>query len=365
MGGRGYCGRMNGRCDVVVIGGTIAGLTSAIELRRQGMRVVVLDPNDQFQSVVTGPGVVSPAGALTGVAEERPPHDLGGYVAAQGFVEQVAEAAKIPRLRTSLSRRTVNKDSEPVSARLKVSGIRLAQATDQPIAHLQLRPGWSAKDALLVDPSGYGTALVELALNLGVEFVHNATITRFRHAYSLHTVHYRSQIAWQPTMYSLTSPRQIDTIGVSPWGRQVTAGSAAFAPIIRATGMDLSQVVVTPDSPAHVLRPDGDDVLVSGHAVSPPALETVTVGLSRWLEEHLHLSILEVGGFGVQPTPAQDPRVGASPVPGAFWAGGHGMWELTRGTASGLWLADRLMNEGTPDRLPLANRLRARVRRTG
>lgn len=353
---------MNGRADVVVIGATVAGLTSAIQLRRHGMRITILDPNAKSESVVAGHGVVSPAGALTGVAEERPPHDLGGYVAASAFVEKVASDAQVDVRNVSLTRRTVDRDAEPVSGRLRESGIRLVQVRDQPLPGLNLRPGWSAKEALLVDPVAYAGALTNLALALGVEIIHDATVTRFRHFNGFHTVAYRSQIAWQDPVRSVVAPRQIDTMGVSPWGRVVTGGTAQLAPILLAKGVALDQVIVTPDSPAHVIRPHGDGVLISGHAVSPPALETAAVGLAAWVGDKLGLEVGETGGFGVQPTPAQDPRVGAAAIPGAFWAGGHGMWELTRGTASGLWLSERLLRDGSgSDRLPLPSRIRARV----
>lgn len=355
---------MAGLYDVVVIGGTIAGLTSALQLRRKGMRVVVLDPNSGNESAVVGHGVASPMGALTGVAEERVPHNLGGYVAASGFVGWIAGRQAVDVQQTGLVRRTMYEDREPVDARLRASGAVLVGSFDQPLPGLTLRPGWRVEDALLVDPVTFVDALVAEAKAWGVEIVHNAAVTRFRRNYGLHTVHYRSQLTWERTMFSVVAARVIDTMGVSPWGSQI-GGASQAAPLVVARGLAIDSVLVLPDAPAHVIRPWTDDqVIVTGHSVSPPALETARVGLAHWLSDALGLTVSLRAGFGVQPTPEQDARSGASAIPGTFWASGHGMWELTRGTASGLWLAERLLHDPeSPQRLGWGSRLRAKATR--
>ena len=55
---------------------------------------------------------------------------------------------------------------------------------------------------------------------------------------------------------------------------------------------------------------------------------------------------------GARPVSADGmPLIGASKVPGIFIAGGHGMWGITLGPATGKLLADQIVKGEIPDQL--------------
>ena len=76
-----------------------------------------------------------------------------------------------------------------------------------------------------------------------------------------------------------------------------------------------------------------------------------------WAVATLGLTGVEMGKLAIDPSDHGRPIVGASAIPGGFYARGNGRGELMNGTASGWYLAE-LMADGAGT-LPPISRLRA------
>ena len=87
--------------DVVVLGATVAGLTAARTLAREGFNVVVLDPNMEHRSAAIGHGVAA-AGHASTVADMRSEYGddvtiehIVRNVHGTGFIRQVIAEAGV------------------------------------------------------------------------------------------------------------------------------------------------------------------------------------------------------------------------------------------------------------------------------
>lgn len=354
--------------DVIVIGATIAGLTSAIKLAQRGAQVAVLDPNPAPASAALGHGIA--AVSLLGEPDEGAgrPVALRARVSALAsaieLIEQWAAERDVPAERVTLLERTINADDRSTEAqRLRGAGVEIRPSHEQPLAGLDLAPGWGVAQQLIVDPVRYAEALHDIAAELGVTVAHNVTITRFRRHQVLHAVHYRSQLAWERGMLADWSARVVDTQAVSPWGRHARTDATMIAPVALAEGVAISSVLSLRDAPSRLIRPWGDGALIVGHPVPAAAIETASMGLRHWVDERLGWPVAAMSSFGIEPRGAGEETEGAAVIPGGFWSGGHGLWELASGTASGLALAERLLHDRDhQQRLPVLSRLRASVR---
>lgn len=356
--------------DAIVIGATVSGLTSAITLARCGVKVIVLDSFDEGSSVLVGHGLATVAlGDDLNVGQtedETLLRRLGRILDAQSFVADIADTVGLHTDTIGFVERTVEPDDRLDEERNLLRRLG-AKTVSLPPAHLggvSVGSGYRVADQLMVDPIEYGKGLREVALACGVTFSHRVTVTRLRRRQLLHAVHYRSQLAWENTMFAEWAPRVIDTQAISPWGRHARPTAPLTSPVMIGEGIDLAAPVALRDTPARLLRPFRDKILVVGHPVPAAALETATMGLRHWLTERLGVNIRTESALGLEPSTLGSPSEGAAPIPGAFWAGGNGLWELGRGTAAGLAIARRLLSEPDAEqRLPVLSRLRAGVRR--
>ena len=356
--------------DAVVIGATISGLTSALTLARRGAKTVVLDPFPDGASASVGHGVATVALgddlAVGRTSDETLLRRLGRVLDAQSFIAGLAESHGVPIARMPLVERTLAHDPHlAVERRMLVRlGASVTPVPADSVAGLDLGPGFMVPDQLVVDPAAYAAALRRAATEAGVTLMHLVTVTRLRRHRVLYAVHYRSQLAWEHSMQVEWAPRVIDTQATSPWGRHVRQGQALSVPVVLTSGITLDAVLALRDTPARLLRPYRDGVLAVGHPVPPAALETATLGLRQWVSERLGAPASVTSSYGIEPGSLENPSEGASPIPGGFWAGGNGLWELARGTAAGLAIARRLLSDPDAEqRLPAAFRLRALLRR--
>lgn len=357
--------------DAIVIGATVAGLTCATKLANRGVHVAVLDPAPAPESASVGHGVLTSSlgddlsRLIDAVGPDEAATRMRLFARAMDYVNSVADCGDVARQPLAVAERTLAPDGRlDTEARvLRAAGFEVRPATDQPFDGVSVRPGFEVAGQLALDPHRYGAALHDRAEQAGVTLLHNVTVTRFRRHQVLHAVHYRSQLAWEHGMLADWASRVIDTQAVSPWGRHARSLDPLVAPVVMAEGIGLDAVVALRDTPARLVRPWADGVLVVGHPVPPAASETATVGLRHWLTDRLGLRPGAVASFGIEPDEPGEPREGAAVILGGFWAGGNGLWELGFGTISGLALAGRLLGDVPEQRLPVLSRLRARINR--
>lgn len=366
----GYGEPMSRVYDVIVIGATVSGLTSAVALARRGMKVIVLDPNRAGGSAAIGHGLMTlSTGDLIQLADSS--KDLvaariRGLQLARAFVTNLIAEAEVAHLRLPLAERSLSPspDLDIEQRLLGANGVAATSSTDQPLSGVRLAPGWSVGDQIAVDPVAYSHGLNDLALSSGVQILTDVTVTRFRFHQVMHAVQYRSQLAWEQNVLTVWAPRVIDTQGISPWGLQARLGEPLVAPVVVAEGPQLRTALAIRDAPARLIRPWQDRVLIVGHPVPDPALQAAKVGLSHWVSSVLRMEVTQTAAFGVE-SPNDEAQEGASDIHGALWAGGNGLWELASGTAAGLKLAQLLLDaEGKGQRLPAVSRLRALVSRS-
>ena len=111
-------------------------------------------------------------------------------------------------------------------------------------------------------------------------------------------------------------------------------------------------------STAWLSRPVGEKALVLGQKSTGVRIDKAADELKAWCEAELGAVDVELGRLAIDPSDHGRPVVGASAIPGGFYARGNGRGELMNGTASGWYLAE-LMTDGPDATLPPISRLRA------
>lgn len=341
--------------DVLVIGATIAGLTTAVAAAAAGAAVLVIDPGE-ITRFGTGLVTVAMGSTLREVELSR------GIPAAETMVAEVKRATDwlgetLPLYGAQLVDRTAYSLAvdghlafhlRQEARLLRRAGVTVDFTDGQPLAPLVTRPGIVLPNQAQVEPRRHRHALGAAAVAAGVEVVREVTLGRFvpGRGWSVSYQHSSGPV-------TVTSPTVIDTIGSAPWGPvagrvgttlrvcPVVQGSAGFFP------PDIHVLVDTPAAMVTTLR---QHTVLVGHPVALNDEHAATVDLVA-LAGRLGLTVTGVRARHVELTADHLPRVGRVPLlDGAWLARGFGMWETTLATAAGLQLGAAVT--GTSDALP-------------
>ena len=347
--------------DVLILGATVAGLTAARRLARVGYDVVVLDPNSAGVSAAIGHGVAAVGHAST-IANMA--HAYGLDAAQEHIRRNIAgmrEIGKVAPDAVSLPLRDRSlpggdeEENRSIVRLLRDAGAdaQLLVTPDGPIIISQ---------ALTVDPSHYAVALRDAAISAGAQVVDDVTVTHMVRRDGLTKVRFRDNRAWVREPSATSGVAVIDTLGISPWGRAARVGPVQWVPVIRATATKLRREVgLESRSQAWMVRPLGDDrVLVLGQKVALSRIDHATHQLRDFVESRFSGSNLDVARLAIDPSDHGRPIVGASAIPGGFYARGNGRGELMNGTASGYYLYGLLTDVRSSDNaLPPLSQLKA------
>ncbi len=326
--------------DLLVLGATVAGLTTALAAAGAGASVLVVDPN-QVSRFGLGLLTVGMGDTLREVEVHR------GIPAGQTLIAEAGRAIDwltetlpshgvTPTARTTYSLAVDGHLAFHLrqEARLLRHGGAEVDFTDgEPLPGLVTRPALVLRDQAQVDPNQHRQALTAAALAAGVEVVTGVGLGRFIPGQPW-TVTY--DLAGYPV--TVTTPSVVDTIGVSPWGRR-TGGSLRVCPVLltEATGLsyDLHVLVDTPAALVFTLRGHG---VVVAQPTLPRGEHAATVDLVAFASR-LGLTVTSVRSRHIEVTGDRLPYVGRVPLlDGAWLARGFGLWETTLGTAAGLQL---------------------------
>ncbi len=357
--------------DVVVIGATVAGLTAARRLASEGFDVTVMDPNPEGASVGIGHGVAACAHASTVAnmasaygkepAQEHVRRNLAGMseirrVIAAGGVEHRSLVLQDHSLGVALAR-----ELREVAALITDAGARVEVLE---ISDHHRAGAWLSSDAIALDPATYGAALASQAATVGAVIRYDTTVTHLQRRDGVSLVSHRDNVAWSRALEVTRAVAVVDTLGISPWGRIARVAPPEWVPVLRCrTKTPIDAVTLLAGPPVWMLRPDGDEAIVLGVKTSPAAFDEAAAELHRWAAATLGATDLRAARLVIDPSDHGRPAVGASAIPGGFYARGNGRGELMNGTASGAWLASLLIGSEERDiALPLSSRMRAHAR---
>ena len=343
-----------GAKDVVVLGATVAGLTTAIEIARAGASVTVLDPS---HSTRFGLGLITVGQGST--LREIELHRGAGAVAT--YVDWTRRAGDWLRLTLPAHGVTI---SDHDAYELCVDGhlafhlvqekrlLRLADEQvdiiDEVPLPLAVRPALYLPDQSVVDSWAHRTALTDLATGLGVTIVRDVELGRFLR-------HHEWQVPYRvgDRHHSVTAAEVVDTIGVSPWGDLVLDLATVVHPIVEAEG-DCEQIHTFVDTPAALVYGSRGFTVVIGQPVSEVRERPAAADLVGWVTSQLKRQVTKVRARYAEVTADRVPVVGAIPlVRGAWVARGFGLYETTSATAAGLQLAEALVSGGPQPWAPL------------
>ncbi len=357
--------------DVVVMGATVAGLTAARRLASEGFGVTVLDPNPDGASVGIGHGVAACAHASTVAnmasaygdksAHEHVRRNLSGMseirrVLAAGGVDHLQLPLHDHSLGVSLARelRSVARLITEAGARVEVVEVNEDHRAG----------AWLTSEALAIDPAGYGAALASQAATAGAVIRYDTTVTHLQRRDGVSLVSHRDNAAWARDLQVTRAVAVLDTLGISPWGRIARVAKLQWVPVLRCrTDESVEAVSLLAGPPVWMVRPVGDETMLLGVKTSPEAFDDASAELQRWAEATMGATDVSMSRLVIDPSDHGRPAVGASAIPGGFYARGNGRGELMNGTASGCWLASLLVGSEERDvALPLSSRIRAQAR---
>ncbi len=360
--------------DIVVIGATVAGLTAARRLASEGFGVTVLDPNPEGASASIGHGVAACAHASTVAnmasaygdesAHEHVRRNLSGMseirrVLAAGGVEHSTLPLHDHSLGVALARelRDVAKLITEAGARVEVVEVNEDHRAG----------AWLTSQALAVDPVAYGATLASQAATAGALMRYDVTVTHLQRRDGMSLVSHRDNAAWARDLEVTRAVAVLDTLGISPWGRIARVAPPQWVPVLRCrTEEAVEAVSLFAGPPVWMVRPDGEETMLLGVKTGPESFDGAATELMRWAETTLGASDVHLSRLVIDPSDHGRPAVGASAIPGGYYARGNGRGELMNGTASGCWLASLLIGSEKRDvALPLSSRMRAQARSLG
>ncbi|HJE50719.1 MAG TPA: FAD-binding oxidoreductase [Tessaracoccus flavescens] len=347
--------------DVVVLGATVAGLTVARMVASEGYDVVVLDPNLEGRSAAIGHGVAAPGHASTIV---NMANHYGVEPAREHIRRNLASIEEIRQILPSHQPIKLRDLSLPGGDEAETRALLKIYRDEGATADLLISPDGAAllTDAVAVEPAVYAEALRASAVSAGAKVVHGVTVARLTRREGATKVWFRNNLAFAADLGSLSGAAIIDTLGVSPWGRTARVGPAQWVAAVRFTPRKpVRDVTLRADGAAWMLRPIGEGrALVLGQKVSLSGIDRAVDELEQWAANRLGGTDTEPGRLAIDPSDHGRPVVGASAIPGGYYARGNGRGELMNGTASGYYLAHLLMGqEGSANQLPPLNKLRA------
>lgn len=340
--------------DVVVLGATVAGLTTAIEVARAGGSVTVLDPS---RATRFGLGLLTLGQGST--LREIELHR--GAAAVTTYVDWTRRAVDWLRLTLPAHGVTI---ADHDAYELCVDGhlafrlvqekrlLRLADeqvdiVDDVPLP-LAVRPALHLPGQASLDSWAHRTALTDIATGLGVRVVRDVELGRFlrRHGWE---VRYQAE----GSSHAVTAAQVVDTLGASPWGDVVLDLSTVVHPIVEAEG-DCQEIHTFVDTPAALVYGSRGFTVVIGQAVSEVRERPAAADLVGWVTSQLKRRVTKVRARYAEVTADRVPVVGAIPIlRGAWVARGFGLYETTSATAAGLQLAEALVSGGPQPWAPL------------
>lgn len=344
--------------DVVVLGATIAGLTVARRLAHKGYDVLVLDPNVESDSAAIGHGIAAVGHASTIAAMAN---SYGLDEAREHIRRNLAGFHEIRRIHPDHQSLLLTDASLPGGDESESRALVDLYRGEGIEAELLVAPdGVSIRtEALAVDVTAYAETLRAAAVAAGANVVHSVTIAHLTRREGMTRVHFRNNLAWVRDLGMVAGRAVIDTLGVSPWGAAAKVGSTQWVPVVRCTPQAaLTGVSLRATSSAWMLRPVGTSALVLGHKVHASRIAQATAELHDWCVTHLGATQIEGGRLAIDASDHGRPVVGASGIPGGFYARGNGRGELMNGTASGWYLAE-LLSGSSVNSLPPLRHLRA------
>ncbi|MFT3888947.1 MAG: FAD-dependent oxidoreductase [Arachnia sp.] len=349
--------------DVLVLGATVAGLTVARRLAHRGFDVLVLDPNGEGESAAIGHGVAAVGHAST-IANMA--HAYGLEAAREHVRRNLAGIEEIREISPAHDEVTLRDLSLPGGDETESRRIVELYREAGHGADLRVSPDGVAihTAAFAVDPTAYAHALRAAAVAAGAHVVQGVTVVRLTRREGATRVHFRNNLAEVRDVGTVSGAAVVDTLGVSPWGRAALVGPAQSVPVVRCVpSRPLREVTLRAASTAWLMRPVGDRALVLGQKTTPERVGDAAGELRRWCEERLGATDVELGRLAIDPSDHGRPVVGASAIPGGYYARGNGRGELMNGTASG-WYLTELMADGPGTTLPPISRLRAMMSRS-
>lgn len=347
--------------DVAVLGATVAGLTVARLLAAEGFAVVVLDPNDEGASAAIGHGVAAIGHASTMAAMA---HAYGMAAAREHTRRNVAGLEQIADLYPAAERLSMRDDSLPGADEAETLELAELYRGEGGRADVLVAPGGVSlvSEVLTVDPDDYAAVLRAAAVKAGANVVHGVTVTHLTRRDGVTKVYFRNNKAWVRDVGAVAGMAVIDTLGVSPWGRAARIGPAEYVPVLRCTVAEpLQEVSLHARRDVWMVRPVGDgEALLLGQKTSRNEVARAGVELEAWALEHLGATEVAHSRLAIDPSDHGRPVVGASAIPGGFYARGNGRGELMNGTASGHYLARLLAgHQPSGNTLPPISRIRA------
>ncbi len=347
--------------DALVLGATVAGLTVARRLARRGYDVIVLDPNLEDRSASIGHGVAAVGHAST-VAQMATAYGLDPAreharrnMAAMAEIRAIHPDHRIINLRDRSLPGGDERETRAVAELFRSAGADV---------DLLLAPDGAAliTDAVAVDPAAYAVSLRSAAVAAGAKVVYGVTVTHMARRDGVTRIGFRNNLAWARDPGSTTGVAVIDTLGVSPWGRAARVGPPQWVPVVHCRPPHpVQEVSLGATGPAWMIRPvEGDRALLLGRKVAMSAIDEAEDELARWAVREFGAENERTGRLAIDPSDNGRPIVGASAIPGGFYARGNGRGELMNGTASGYYLSGLLLGtERSPNSLPPLSRLRA------
>lgn len=359
--------------DVVVIGASVAGLTAARRLATDGFDVVVLDPNPEGASAAIGHGVAACAHSSTvttmsaAYGTEAVNEHVRRNLVGMEEIRRVLATGDVPHRVLPLHDHSLgvalDRELVPTLELLASAGaeVRLLGRDET------LRPGAGiVSEAILVDPAQYAGALAAQAAHAGADIRYDMTVTHLVRRDGVTAVAARTNLAWAREVHSMLAVAVVDTLGVSPWGRMAGNGAAQYVPRVRFRVAQVPDVVtLSAGPPVWLVRPDGDEAVAYGPKYPASGRGDGVAELERFVTGRLGGTDLRSGTMAIDPSDHGRPAVGASPIPGGFYARGNGRGELMNGTASGTFLAALLLgleSSHQNNALPMSSRLRASAR---
>lgn len=356
------------------MGATVAGLTAARRLASEGFGVTVLDPNPEGASVGIGHGVAACAHASTVAnmasaygdqsAHEHVRRNLSGMseirrVLAAGGVEHASLSLHDHSLGVALGR-----ELRGVASLINAAG---AEVSVMEVSEDHRSGAWLASQAIALDPAVYGAALASQAATAGAVIRYDTTVTHLQRRDGMSLVSHRDNFAWARDLEVTRAVAVLDTLGISPWGRIARVAESQCVPVLRCrTEEPVEAVSLLAGPPVWMVRPDGDETMLLGVKTSHESFDEALAELQRWAVSALGATDLRTSRLLIDPSDHGRPAVGASAIPGGFYARGNGRGELMNGTASGCWLASLLVGSEERDvALPLSSRMRAQARSLG
>ena len=346
--------------DVVILGATVAGLTVARMVAAEGYDVVVLDPNLESRSAAIGHGIAAPGHASTTV---NMANHYGIDAAREHIRRNVASIEEIRQIFPDHRSITLRDYSLPGHDEAETRALAAVYREEGAAAEVLVSPeaAFLQAEAVAVDPVAYAAALRAAAVAAGANVVHGVTVARLTRREGTTKIWFRNNLAWASELGSTSGVAVVDTLGVSPWGRAARVGPAQWVPAVRCTpARPVREVTLRGTGQAWMVRPiDDDRALVLGQKVSLAHIDRAVAALEEWVVAELGATDLDPGRLAIDPSDHGRPLVGASAIPGGYYARGNGRGELMNGTASGYYLAKLLTGPTSSNPLPPLSQLRA------